>query len=164
MAERRLQIDVEVDDHGAVRVLRGVESGVRGVEKGAEAAGGSVSKFGAAIFAATTAGTVLGNLLQRGLSAAFRQATRTMGEAITQAQAFENAMTGLSSVAGKFGVPVDDATAAARRLAQDGLLGVADAAAGLKNLLSSGFDLNEAIQLMEGFKDSAAFNRQASLE
>lgn len=75
----------------------------------------------------------------------------------------QSAMLGLNSVARHFHQDANKAKQAARDLASDGLMTVADAATGLKNLLASGFELPQAIKLMERFKDSAAFNRQASL-
>ena len=75
-------------------------------------------------------------------------------------------MIGLSSVAAAFGESQSEARMAAEQLASDGLLTVTEAAAGLKNLLASEFNLSldQAVELMEGFKDSAAFNRQGTLE
>lgn len=76
----------------------------------------------------------------------------------------QNALMGLSSVAKGTGNSMDAATDAAKRLSADGLMPIGDAAAGLKNLLGAGFSLPEAIQLMNRFKDAAAFGRQGSLE
>ncbi len=76
----------------------------------------------------------------------------------------ESSILGLTTVAKAFGSDVEDATSAAQNLADDGLLSVSDAASGLKNLLATGFSLPESIKLMESFKDSAAFNRQGTLE
>lgn len=73
-------------------------------------------------------------------------------------------LTGLSSVATHFGQDAGAARKAAQSLAKDGLMTVADAATGLKNLLAAGFSLDQAITLMNRFKDSAAFGRQASLK
>lgn len=75
----------------------------------------------------------------------------------------ENAMLGLTTVARAFGFTADEAMEAARSLAVDGLMTVTEASAGLKNLLATGFSLPQAINLMNAFKDSAAFNRQGML-
>jgi hypothetical protein len=75
----------------------------------------------------------------------------------------ENSLTGLATVARAFNQDQEATTAAAKSLAQDGLMSVADAASGLKNLLATGFSLPEATNLMKAFKDSAAFNRQGML-
>ncbi|MGB3684961.1 MAG: hypothetical protein WA991_03950 [Ornithinimicrobium sp.] len=80
------------------------------------------------------------------------------------AKRLQSALIGLDSIAGAFGENADAAKDAARSLAEDGLMTVADSATGLKNLLASGYGLDEAIQLMDRFKDSAAFGRQGSLE
>jgi hypothetical protein len=75
-----------------------------------------------------------------------------------------NSLIGLNSVAAAFKQDTTAAKQAAIDLAKDGLMSVKDAAAGLKNLLATGFSLPEAINLMNAFKDSAAFNRQGTLE
>ena len=75
----------------------------------------------------------------------------------------ENALVGLSSVARAFKISQDAAKGSAIALAQDGLMTVTDAARGLKNLLATGFSLPQAIDLMNAFRDSAAFNRQGML-
>jgi len=86
-------------------------------------------------------------------------------DAIRSSQLFENSLIGLETVAGrKLGqqaIPL--VTQAAKDLASDGLMSVVDSAKGLKNLLASGFSLNEATNLMNVFKDSASFGRQAAL-
>jgi len=74
-----------------------------------------------------------------------------------------NSLVGLSSVASAFGANADEAKKAAVSLASDGLMSVSDAATSLKNLLASRFSLDEAIDLMNGFKDSAAFGKQSAL-
>ena len=76
---------------------------------------------------------------------------------------FKNAMIGLRSIAEGTGQDLEKTTKAAQDLAADGLMSIADAATGLKNLLLAGFGLEEAIVLMERFKDSAAFGRQGAL-
>jgi len=86
-----------------------------------------------------------------------------MGKSIGAANRLDSALTGLNSVASAFGSDASAAKKAAQELASDGLMTVADSATGLKNLLASGFNLDQAVTLMKRFKDSAAFGRQASL-
>lgn len=86
-----------------------------------------------------------------------------MDTTIKSANTLQASLTGLSSIATAFGTDADKAKEAAQGLATDGLMTVSDAAVGLKNLLAAGFNLDEATQLMNRFKDSAAFGRQASL-
>lgn len=76
----------------------------------------------------------------------------------------ENSVIGLQTVSKAFKVNIDDATTAAQELSKDGLMSVKESAEGLKNLLATGFSLPEAIKLMKGLKDSAAFNRQGTLK
>ena len=75
-----------------------------------------------------------------------------------------SSLVGLNTVAEAFGQNSKVAKQAAIELASDGLLSVKSAANSLKNLLATGFSMPEAIELMKGFKDSAAFNRQGTLE
>lgn len=84
-------------------------------------------------------------------------------DSINSANKYQNALLGLASISRAFGHDVDRSRQAAESLAKDGLLTVADAARGLKNLLQSGFSLDQATTLMHRFKDSAAFGRQNAL-
>lgn len=84
-------------------------------------------------------------------------------ESVEAANKYQNALLGLDSISKAFGVDAIKAKEAAESLAKDGLLTVADSARGLKNLLQSGFSLPQAVKLMERFKDSAAFGKQAAL-
>lgn len=94
---------------------------------------------------------------------AFNRLTGFMGTSVKAANDMENALLGLNTITKAFGGDADEATKAARELAEDGLMTVTDAANGLKNLLASGFNLEQSIKLMDRFKDSAAFNRQGTL-
>lgn len=75
----------------------------------------------------------------------------------------ESALYGLASAARYTGNDFNQVMEASKRLTQDGLLGTTEASKGLQNLLMRGFGLEEATAMMERFKDSAAYNRQASL-
>src|SRR5574343_1973957 len=83
---------------------------------------------------------------------------------IRMATQYQNAFIGAGSVAKKFGVDTGQLSVAMMDLTKDGLMPMADAAVGLKNLMASGFNLEQSIKLMNGFKDSASFNRQAALD
>lgn len=93
----------------------------------------------------------------------FQKITGAINETVEAANRQQAAFIGLSSIAKAFGQDADKATKAARTLAKDGLMTVGDAAAGLKNLLAAGFNLDQAVTLMNRFKDSAAFGRQNAL-
>lgn len=94
---------------------------------------------------------------------AFWGITRVMGNAIDASNQYRNAMLGLESIATSMGHDFDKVQSAAESLAKDGLMTVSSAATSLKNLLTRGFSLDEAVTMMNRFKDSAAFGRQASL-
>lgn len=101
---------------------------------------------------AVTTGVALAGIMK-----ALKEATNTTVE-------FRNAMMGLESVAKGTGQDLDATKKAAQSLTSDGLMPLSDAATGLKNLLLTGFSLDEATVLMNRFKDSAAFGRQGTLE
>lgn len=86
-----------------------------------------------------------------------------MKKAIDASNELNNSLLGLNSVAKAFKQDTVAAKQAAIDLAKDGLMSVKEAAAGLKNLLATGFSLPESINLMNAFKNSAAFNRQGML-
>lgn len=98
-----------------------------------------------------------------GAGMAVHQLAGFMGQSIDSANRLQRGLTGLNSVARAFGHDANAAKRAAQELAKDGLMTVTESATGLKNLLAAGFSLDQAIILMNRFKDSAAFGRQASL-
>lgn len=134
-----LSAKIVISDQEAIVALTSVEN----KSKQAEA---SLNKLGAVGLASMTA-----------LGVGVKQVT-------DEATKFQNTMMGLETVASRTVGDVQAVTQAAQDLAADGLMTVDEAAGGLKNLLASGFGLPEAIALMNGFKDSASFNRQASLD
>jgi hypothetical protein len=86
-----------------------------------------------------------------------------MNKSVTASSDLRNALVGLQSVAEGMG---NDFNASKKFLDQytaDGLVPMNNAATALKNLFARGFNLEESIQLMSRFKDSASFGRQASL-
>lgn len=98
-----------------------------------------------------------------GLAVVTRGLVGVINDTVNAANKEQAAMTGLTSIAKAFGQSTEKATEAAKDLTKDGLLNIADAARGLKNLLQSGFSLPQAIKLMQRFKDSAAFGKQSAL-
>ncbi|MFD4554407.1 hypothetical protein ACFWP5_08765 [Streptomyces sp. NPDC058469] len=84
-------------------------------------------------------------------------------QTIEASNKIQNSLIGVTSVANAFGANAGVARDAAKSLATDGLMSVDDAATSLKNLLSSGFSMPEAIALVNRFKDTAAFGRQSAL-
>lgn len=76
-----------------------------------------------------------------------------------EATKLSNSLLGLDSVAKSFGQSVEGAREATQSLADDGLAPVSTYATAVRNLLSSGLGLEETNQLIETFKDRAAFGR-----
>ena len=85
-------------------------------------------------------------------------------DSIKAANGSQLALNGLASTAAAFGGSADKATAAAKTLTADGLLTITDSATALRNLLSSGLNLDQATRLMDIYKDRAAFGRQNTIE
>lgn len=138
MADPKLRIIIDAEDNATEKIEK--------FEGGMSKAKATVTAVAAAVTAFAAVAAV-----------AFKKA-------IDASNDMSNALTGLNSVAKAFKQDTDKAKKAAVDLAADGLMSVKDAAAGLKNLLATGFALPEAINLMNAFKDSAAFNRQGTLE
>jgi hypothetical protein len=85
-------------------------------------------------------------------------------KAVDESIKLQNALIGLTTVAKAFGAGAVEAKQAALSLAEDGLMTISEASTALKNLLATGFSLPEAVNLMNAFKDAAAFGRQGSLD
>lgn len=90
----------------------------------------------------------------------------TGSELIKAANDLQSATIGLETISKFKGVEPDVAVNSVKSLdlVKNGLMTVGEASMALKNLLSSGFSLEESITLMKRFGDSASFNRQSSLE
>jgi len=146
-------IDISV----LIKLKDQLSGGMKKMATGFQSAGRTLSKSSQKIDSAIR-GVSLANLA---LVAGFAYATKSI---VSAASEYERAMLGITSVAESFNISANEATMAAQSLATDGLMSVKDAANGLKNLLATGFSLPQAIELMNAFKDSAAFNRQGTLE
>ena len=83
---------------------------------------------------------------------------------VRAANEYEAALTGLSRLSKRFGEDNKLATASAEELASDGLITVATAAGSLQKLLTAGVGLPQAIELLKGYKDQAAFGRSSTLD
>jgi len=94
------------------------------------------------------------------LNSAFNGVQKSIGIANN----FEASIAGLSRLAERFGYSATEATQAAESLASDGLVTVATAASGLQKLLTAGVGLPQAIELMKGYKDQAAFGKSSTID
>lgn len=86
-----------------------------------------------------------------------------LGTAVTAANDLQTAMMGLSVAAAANSQDLAKTEAAAQSLAANGLMTVSDAATGLRNLLATGFNLQQSVDIMQRATDVAAFYRQGSL-
>jgi hypothetical protein len=98
------------------------------------------------------------------LAFATRGIINVFKKAFNATKQMESALRGLGSVAMNTGAGMEVAQQAAIALAKGGLMNVSEAAAGLKNLLSAGYGMKEAVKMMNVLTDAAAFNRQGTLE
>jgi hypothetical protein len=163
MADQRHVIEIVVDDHGALTTLRKLDAehgkGASAAEKQAK----SLSGLERAMTKATAAGQIAADIISGLARAAVGGFISTMQEAVKRSAAFEKAMTGLGTVANNFGISTAKATEAAQALSADGLIPLGDSSEALKNLLSTGFGLEDSVKLLQTFKDSAAFGAQGML-
>ncbi len=112
---------------------------------------------------AAAVGAFFGNIasdIAKSLASGFAGAIK---DAVKFSSELTNAFAGLNSVSRGFGIDTNAAADAARRLSADGLIPLKQSTTALKNLLSAGFGLPDAIKLLDVAKDSAAFNRQGFL-
>ncbi len=91
-------------------------------------------------------------------------AKKALEPAVEESVKLENALLGLGSVAANTGNDVDQITKAAKELAADGLIPLADVSDSLKNLLATGLSGEEAVKTFKNLRQAAAFNRQGQLE
>lgn len=105
-------------------------------------------------------GNVIADYFERGLTAAV-----AFGRgAVTAFNELKAAQAGLASEAKFRGITEDTGKVIQDLdLVKAGLLSVGEASPTLKNLLASGFGLQQSITLLNRFGDAAAFNRQSSL-
>lgn len=158
MASEKEQLIIEVIDKATKELrnirkeLQGTNTSLKETEKSSKTTGTSFLEIakGIGVFA--------------GVSYAAGALKDVMVDSVKVASEYSSAIIGLERVSSAFGQNAEEAAAAAKSLAEDGLMSVTEASAGLKNLLATGFSLPEAINLMNAFKDSAAFNRQGTLE
>ena len=87
-----------------------------------------------------------------------------IGKVSDAAKQTERATTALAVQSRYAGESMVETQKAAEKLTADGLMPVTEASQALQNLLSRGYTLQQAVELMNRLKDSAAYNRQAHLE
>lgn len=75
----------------------------------------------------------------------------------------ETTYRGLESVANYSGVGIARAMDEANKLAADGIITLQEAAKGLQNLLSRGYNIEQAVQTINRLKDAATYGKSAHL-
>jgi len=133
---------------------------VTSAQRDADSAAQKLASSHQGLFTTFTAATLAAN----GIISSLGTIRQTLTDSVQAATNYQNAMTGLSSYAQAFGVSADSAKQAVQQLSNDGLVPVTTSANALKNLLSTGIGLDKSIQLMDVFKDRAAFGRAATVD
>lgn len=135
--------------------INGLSREFRGLDK-------DVKLSGMALFELFENATVV----TAGVVQGFSKIKETIGEFLDEFNKLNSAKLGLESIA-KFKGIDEQATVNSIKnldLVKSGLLNIGDASLSLKNLLASGFNLDQSIELIKRFGDAAAFGRQSSLE
>lgn len=152
-----VQVIFEIDKDSQGR------NALRQIDRGIDQIGKTAKQTGTGIESALNVfkGAAIVEVFRRGAQAAF-EFGKTAVDAFNQAQ---NAALGLQSVARFKGLDPQSTSEAVKNLdlVKNGLLTVGEASAAVKNLLASGFNLEQSIQLVNRFGDSAAFGKQAAL-
>jgi lambda family phage tail tape measure protein len=151
--DMRFQLIFEAVDRtkGAVQSLNSNLAGVKQQAQAMKAQLGEAAAF------------LAGGLVTGGVMAGLGILISKLAATTEKSEGLKAAMTGLAATARYAGEDIGRSMDAASKLAADGLLNVTASSRSLQNLLSRGFSLDEAIQMIERLKDAAAFNRQASL-
>lgn len=89
---------------------------------------------------------------------------QVLRQSVTAANEYQSSLTGLARLSERFGYSSRDATDAAKSLSEDGIVTVTTAASGLQKLLTAGVGLPDAIKLMQGYKDQAAFGKSSTID
>lgn len=96
-------------------------------------------------------------------TAAFAGITVAIKKGIDAFNQYNNALVGLRSITQGTGNSFNEAQKFIEEYTQDGLIPAANAALALKNLLSRGYNMEQAVNVLSRLKDAAAFGRQGSL-
>jgi hypothetical protein len=161
-----VSITFQIDHDGQGRaVLKQIDQQLTGLGASSKKAGGeidgSLATVGASGAAAAIGITLAIEALRRGALEAFefgKAAVAAFNEA-------NNAALGLQTVSKSVGVDPQAATDAVKNLdlVKNGLLTTAEASTALKNLLRTGFSLEQSVDLIARFGDTAAFNKQSAI-
>ena len=93
---------------------------------------------------------------------AFRKIREAVNQGVADANAYKDALKGLSSVADYVGVSQGEIEEATAKVTNE-FFNAEAAATSLKNLLLRGYSLDQAVNTIQNLSDAAAYGRQASL-
>lgn len=162
MAKNEIEILVKAEVARAVANLKAVNTETDKLAKTGQKSKESAEQQGNALRGlAGRAGRVVAVLA--GLVAGFIAAVK-IGEKFADIAAEQTAvLSKLAAIARNTGLSLTALNQAAEQLSNDGLISFNDAADSLANLLSKGMNLDQAIKLINTFKDSASVARPAHL-
>jgi hypothetical protein len=132
-----------------------VSSGLNKLSSDAAKTAGSTSSL--------TKAVALGDAAFTAAKQSVQQIGSFMSSANDSANRYQAALLGLATTSSAFGINSRSANDAAKELTQDGLLSLGTAAEGLQKLFTAGVGLNDAKQLIQGYKDQAAFGRSSTI-
>lgn len=105
----------------------------------------------------------LGNILADGFSSAVSATKAFVDESLSQARRYETAMTTLDIIAPRFSVDAKRAKEEAKKLGKELRIGPVSAASSLQNLLKSGLNLDQSIELMKRFTNEAITGKSPNI-
>lgn len=112
-------------------------------------------------------GNLMGGILPSAptamLAAAGAAVTAFAKRSLDAARQTNAAFRGLEAVANYTGVGIRRAFQEAAKISADGLMKIGDSSKALQNLLARGYNMEQAVEVINRLKDAAAFNRSAHL-
>ncbi len=108
--------------------------------------------------------TIQTGLVALGANVALNKMVGVMKTLTGETLELQNSVTGLGEVANSLGHNVDDVTEAAQQLEARGFMTLKESAEALKTTLSTGYGLQESIDLIIALGDAAAYNRESHFE
>lgn len=158
MADARIREANRAGKESANAFLRSMKEMERGSEQTAKSSSSLFDKYLSAAF--------FGALAARAARAFYDKARDFITGGVQLAADFKNAIKGLVVEATFRGINPEEAERSVKnlRLVRGGIISVAEASTALRNLLATGFGLQQSITLLERFSDSASFGKQAALD
>ena len=147
---------------------RGLQEFEKILNKQNNAAKESSSLF-SSFFGASFFGNLASNIVSSFigvLSSILEKVGEIWDEAVKISSERQNALAGLQSASVFKGISPEEVQKAVTglRLVKAGILDISSASTAMKNLLSSNFTLQQSVDILERFSDSAAFGKQAALD